>query len=191
MEQSPFGEVMFTTERIEIPIRFPGQYADLESGLSYNYFREYDPSLGRYIQSHPIGLVGRVNASIYVENSPIMRIDPLGLDTYIERVIQNLGDTNKVIPGLAAPVGVEVGTAKITARAIGGVTLMQLGQFIFTGQFREKLAVALRVSVLNFVIVSGLFEVGVVIGSIINATETEGGCTVRDHVSAGFSVLLD
>jgi len=36
-----------------INLRFPGQYADVESGLSYNYFRYYDSHLGRYITSDP------------------------------------------------------------------------------------------------------------------------------------------
>ncbi|MEO2174633.1 MAG: RHS repeat-associated core domain-containing protein [bacterium] len=57
MEQTPFGDVTIGTEGIQMPMRFPGQYADAESGLSYNYFRDYDPSLGRFIQSDPIGVL--------------------------------------------------------------------------------------------------------------------------------------
>jgi RHS repeat-associated protein len=34
-------------------LRFPGQYFDAESGTHYNYFRDYDPNLGRYVQSYP------------------------------------------------------------------------------------------------------------------------------------------
>ncbi|MBF0509530.1 MAG: RHS repeat-associated core domain-containing protein [Deltaproteobacteria bacterium] len=42
-------------------LRFPGQYFDSETGLYYNMARDYSPSLGRYVQSDPIGLQGGVN----------------------------------------------------------------------------------------------------------------------------------
>ncbi len=31
-------------------LRFPGQYFDTETGLHYNYFRDYDPGVGRYVR---------------------------------------------------------------------------------------------------------------------------------------------
>ena len=60
-------------------LRHPGQYADSESGLFYNYFRDYDASIGRYAQSDPIGLAGGIDPYVYVENQPTMRRDPDGL----------------------------------------------------------------------------------------------------------------
>jgi RHS repeat-associated protein len=39
-------------------LRFPGQYYQAETGLNYNYFRDYDPATGRYLESDPIGLAG-------------------------------------------------------------------------------------------------------------------------------------
>jgi RHS repeat-associated protein len=78
VDQSPFGEVK-TEGSIEQPLRFPGQYADVETGYSYNYFRDYDPTLGRYIESDPIGLEGGVNTFGYVHSNPVKKTDPFGL----------------------------------------------------------------------------------------------------------------
>jgi RHS repeat-associated protein len=103
-EYLPFGEVTTTMAAIENPMRFPGQYFDEETGTHYNYFRDFDPSLGRYLQSDPIGIlrdfsdpqmqsaismgtpshtigseVGMNHIYGYVDQAPLRYIDPFGL----------------------------------------------------------------------------------------------------------------
>ncbi|WP_263147856.1 RHS repeat-associated core domain-containing protein [Pseudomonas sp. RIT-PI-AD] len=63
----------------QINLRFPGQYHDGESGLRYNYFRDYDPQTGRYVESDPIGLRGGLNTFGYVGGNPLKNVDPKGL----------------------------------------------------------------------------------------------------------------
>jgi RHS repeat-associated protein len=60
-------------------LRFPGQYYQAETGLMYNYMRDYDPATGRYLQSDPIGLTGGINTYTYAKSTPMMRADPSGL----------------------------------------------------------------------------------------------------------------
>jgi RHS repeat-associated protein len=74
----PFGEEVAIAGLAAMQMRFPGQYADEETGYSYNYSRDYDPAIGRYLQSDPIGLFGGLNTFAYGYNNPISSVDPQG-----------------------------------------------------------------------------------------------------------------
>ena len=73
-DENPSGLGVF-----EQPFRFPGQYADKETNLFYNYFRDYDPGIGRYGQSDPVGVDGGLNTYSYVDSEPLFWIDSPGL----------------------------------------------------------------------------------------------------------------
>ena len=99
-DYKPFGETTVTVSTIINNLRFPGQYYDQETGLNYNYFRDYNPAIGKYVESDPLyfGIV-RMTASglkigfpllkprkqkdislyLYVGDNPINLVDPLGL----------------------------------------------------------------------------------------------------------------
>jgi RHS repeat-associated protein len=61
-------------------LRFPGQYYQPETGLNQNWNRDYDPIVGRYIESDPIGLKGgSYSTYAYVSDDPVRWSDPLAL----------------------------------------------------------------------------------------------------------------
>ncbi|MFV0476363.1 MAG: RHS repeat domain-containing protein, partial [Parahaliea sp.] len=108
--------------RIRMNLRLPGQYFDGETGLHYNYFRDYDPSLGRYLTADPIGILkdysdpqlqvaiemglvtpqgwdGSLNHLYgYIDQNPVNFIDPTGLDSLRAALMQAIarGNTRQI-----------------------------------------------------------------------------------------------
>jgi RHS repeat-associated protein len=85
LETSAFGQHPAQTDpdgdgqALTFNLRYPGQYFDSESGLHYNYFRDYEAGVGRYIESDPIGLAAGVATYAYVDSNPLNWTDTLGL----------------------------------------------------------------------------------------------------------------
>jgi len=94
-DYKPFGEATVTVSTITNNIRFPGQYFDIETGLHYNYFRDYNPVIARYEEADPIGIVKASNhLYVYVDNKPIRFIDPEGKAIWICSRPTNFGIGN-------------------------------------------------------------------------------------------------
>ncbi len=112
-EQEPFGEVDATTNAVEQNIRFPGQYYDVETGLHYNYFRDYDAGIGRYVQSDPIGLYGGLSTYGYAYQNPTIYTDAYGLNPGAGCLVGSWG--GPIGCGVGALVGGLAGVALIAS----------------------------------------------------------------------------
>jgi len=77
-QQEPFGEDYAVTGTADSPLRFPGQRAETAAGLYDNLMRDYDPTLGRYIEADPIGLAGGLDLYGYAAQDPLYWVDPRG-----------------------------------------------------------------------------------------------------------------
>ncbi|MCB1634299.1 MAG: RHS repeat-associated core domain-containing protein [Xanthomonadales bacterium] len=96
--------------RVVFHLRFPGQQYDGESGLHYNYFRDYEAGVARYVESDPIGLWGGLATFAYSESAPNQQYDELGLvpsAAMLEAMI--ISAAGRCIAGAAAGFTTNVG----------------------------------------------------------------------------------
>ena len=92
-----------TQKPFEFNLRFAGQYHDTETGYHYNYHRYYDPKVGRYLTSDPIGLAGGLNSYGYANSEPWGVVDPYGL--YTLDFAKNRLEASNVKPEFPAHMG--------------------------------------------------------------------------------------
>jgi RHS repeat-associated protein len=121
-EYDPFGKAVVNEDPdsngqpVVNNLRFPGQYYDAETGLHYNWHRDYDPDTGRYLTPDPIGLDGGLNLYSYGEQNPVIYIDPDGEN-----------------PGAGAAVGFLVGgpPGAAVGAAVGLIGGINIGDYVW------------------------------------------------------------
>jgi RHS repeat-associated protein len=119
-----------------IPDRWPGQYADDETGLYYNRFRYYDPDTGLYICPDPMGLAGGIYPYAYPFD-PLAWMDWLalvfGLYTFVEAAGTYIGSSVDTVRRL----GEHVRAGRIAAREAATETAVDV--FGATGRDGRRL----------------------------------------------------
>lgn len=145
----PFGEAAASTG-INNQSK-PGQYLDVESGLSYNQRRYYDSSTGRYTRADPVGLVGGQNHYAYANSSPTVFVDPDGRIWFVPLAAGlvgggiNLGFTYLANGGnITLSQGTAAFASGALSGAVGAFAAPVAGSLVPVGAIRVGLAVGLN-----------------------------------------------
>ena len=144
-QQEPFGdnpadENPSGVGAFNLPLRLPGQYYDGETALHYNYFRDYDPGIGTYVESDLIGLEGGINTYAYGLLNSLSFIDEWGLLTSIT-VWQPVGWGSSSAGHVSTNIN---GTTYSFAG--NGMTIMPTPKYLAANQFRQGVSMTLALS---------------------------------------------
>jgi len=78
-DYQPFGQRAKLGGDLDIDLGFTGQYYHQPTALGLTLYRAYDARIGRWLSRDPLGEPGGLNLYGYVQNDPLNRIDPFGL----------------------------------------------------------------------------------------------------------------
>jgi len=93
----------------------------------YNYYRDYDPSLGRYMESDLLGLRTGLNTYGYVAGNPLWLSDPFGLDAVGQAIGRGIGLWGGRAVGGVIGTAIEPGAGSAIGTMLGGAIGSRLG----------------------------------------------------------------
>lgn len=116
-EYSVYGQVAAEDpDFLTNPYMFTGRRFDLETGLYYYRARYYNPHIGRFMQTDPVGYSAGINLYLYCSNNPLVFVDPSGFSQIVTgRYVTMPGS---LYPGKAMGAEVLSGVAALVVNII-------------------------------------------------------------------------